>query len=139
MSSELGRLSVTPAPFIDNDFLDFEDDVSLLAQYPENYKELISNVQLQNGLSTGNIQKLNGIQGVFLRYCLRKRDIFGLLPAKTGKTAIFVLATLQLLDLQESVASTRAPLVVVLAPTRELAGQAKLLILLKQSFLFSFS
>ncbi|GAV08810.1 hypothetical protein RvY_18451-2 [Ramazzottius varieornatus] len=131
MSSELGRLSAqrssrmsdTPPPHPDQEAPDFTEDNALLAQYPGNYRELITNVQLQDGLAEGKIQQLDGIQSVFIRHILKRRDIFCQLPAKSGKTAIFVVATLQMLNLEPDVASFRAPSVVVVAPTRELASQ----------------
>ncbi|GAV03842.1 hypothetical protein RvY_14217 [Ramazzottius varieornatus] len=107
MSSAEEMCKTLPEQVDENPAPDFNEDVSLLARHPENYGELLIKTQLQNGLADAGIQQLDGVQGVLLRHCLKRHDIFGMLPAKSGKTAIFVLATLQMLSLEPREASYR--------------------------------
>ena len=59
------------------------------------------------------------IQAATIPLLLGGRDVVGLAQTGTGKTAAFALPALQLLDLKQG----KAPQVLVLAPTRELAVQ----------------
>ncbi|MFT4296412.1 MAG: DEAD/DEAH box helicase [Micropruina sp.] len=59
------------------------------------------------------------IQAATIPLLLNGRDVVGLAQTGTGKTAAFALPALQLLDLKHG----KAPQVLVLAPTRELAVQ----------------
>ncbi|GAB4132933.1 MAG: DEAD/DEAH box helicase [Bacteroidia bacterium] len=61
------------------------------------------------------------VQEQSIPYILEGRDIFGCAQTGTGKTAAFVLPLLQLLHTSKQ--HTKGPSVLILAPTRELAGQ----------------
>ncbi|GAU96770.1 hypothetical protein RvY_08162 [Ramazzottius varieornatus] len=74
-SSQRSRLSITPQPSANRPAPNFEEDLTLLAQYAEDYRELITNKQLYDGLAEGKMQLLYGIQGVFVRHCLERQEV----------------------------------------------------------------
>jgi ATP-dependent RNA helicase RhlE len=63
------------------------------------------------------------IQTQAIPHVLAGRDLLACAQTGTGKTAAFALPILQRIDLQRHVANPRAPRVVVISPTRELAAQ----------------
>src|SRR5215471_14883775 len=63
------------------------------------------------------------IQSQTIPHVLAGRDLLGCAQTGTGKTAAFALPILQRIDKHRRAAAPRAPRVVVLAPTRELASQ----------------
>jgi ATP-dependent RNA helicase RhlE len=63
------------------------------------------------------------IQSQAIPHVLAGRDLLGCAQTGTGKTAAFALPILNRIDQNRRPASPRAPRVVVLAPTRELAAQ----------------
>jgi ATP-dependent RNA helicase RhlE len=63
------------------------------------------------------------IQSQAIPHVLAGRDLLGCAQTGTGKTAAFALPILHRIDRQRRSAVARAPRVVVLAPTRELASQ----------------
>src|SRR5262249_31969298 len=63
------------------------------------------------------------IQSQTIPHVLAGRDLLGCAQTGTGKTAAFALPILQHVDKHRRQAASRAPRVVVLAPTRELASQ----------------
>src|ERR1700761_8242855 len=63
------------------------------------------------------------IQSQTIPHVLAGRDLLGCAQNGTGKTAAFALPLLQHVDKNRLRATYRAPRVVVLAPTRELASQ----------------
>lgn len=74
---------------------------------------------LEKGLSKAGFESPRPIQSETIPACLEGRDVMGLAQTGTGKTAAFSLPILQRL-LEEP---GRGPLVMILAPTRELALQ----------------
>lgn len=74
---------------------------------------------IQKGLVTAGFESPRPIQADTIPACLEGRDVMGLAQTGTGKTAAFALPILQRL-LEEP---GRGPLVLILAPTRELALQ----------------
>ena len=63
------------------------------------------------------------IQEQTIPILLEGKDVMGIAQTGTGKTAAFVLPILQKLTLDKKVSRPGHPLVLVLAPTRELAAQ----------------
>lgn len=63
------------------------------------------------------------IQAQAIPHVLAGHDLFGCAQTGTGKTAAFALPILHALDLDRRRATPRAPRVLVLSPTRELASQ----------------
>src|SRR5438034_8790756 len=63
------------------------------------------------------------IQSQTIPHVLAGRDVLGCAQTGTGKTAAFALPILQHIDKNRRAALSRAPRVVVIAPTRELASQ----------------
>jgi ATP-dependent RNA helicase RhlE len=63
------------------------------------------------------------IQAAAIPHILAGRDVLGCAQTGTGKTAAFALPILHYLDEERSPAVPRAPRVLVLSPTRELAAQ----------------
>jgi ATP-dependent RNA helicase RhlE len=63
------------------------------------------------------------IQAQAIPHLLTGRDLLGIAQTGTGKTAAFALPTLDYLFAEPKPRAPRAPRVLVLAPTRELAGQ----------------
>jgi ATP-dependent RNA helicase RhlE len=63
------------------------------------------------------------IQSQTIPHVLAGRDLLGCAQTGTGKTAAFALPILQRIDQHRRPAAARAPRVVVIAPTRELASQ----------------
>ncbi|HEY2760206.1 MAG TPA: DEAD/DEAH box helicase, partial [Pirellulales bacterium] len=63
------------------------------------------------------------IQSQTIPHVLAGRDLLGCAQTGTGKTAAFALPILQRIDQHRRPAAPRAPRVVVIAPTRELASQ----------------
>ena len=63
------------------------------------------------------------IQKEAIPHLLNRRDLFGCAQTGTGKTAAFVLPTLQYFTLHRRVVQRGRPRALILAPTRELAAQ----------------
>ena len=78
---------------------------------------------LQRALLAQNYSQPTPIQAAAIPNLLAGRDLLGCAQTGTGKTAAFALPILQRLDQNRSAAVSRAPKVLVLAPTRELAIQ----------------
>ena len=74
---------------------------------------------LLRGLKETGFSEPRPIQADTIPACLEGRDIMGLAQTGTGKTAAFALPILQRLIEEPG----RGPLVLILAPTRELATQ----------------
>jgi ATP-dependent RNA helicase RhlE len=74
---------------------------------------------LERGLAAAGFQSPRPIQEATIPACLEGRDVMGLAQTGTGKTAAFALPILQRLVEEPG----RGPLVMILAPTRELALQ----------------
>ena len=74
---------------------------------------------LEKGLAQAGFQTPRPIQAATIPACLDGRDVMGLAQTGTGKTAAFSLPILQRLIEEPG----RGPLVMILAPTRELALQ----------------
>ena len=83
--------------------------------------ELIS--PLQRALADENYEIPTPIQSQTIPAALQQRDILGCAQTGTGKTAAFALPILNRLGKQNRQAKPHRPLVLVLAPTRELAIQ----------------
>jgi len=95
--------------------------VSAIAQdtVEEGFDRFQLHADLSRGLDVAGFKEPRPIQAETIPACLEGRDIMGLAQTGTGKTAAFALPILQRL-LEEP---GRGPLVLILAPTRELAIQ----------------
>jgi len=79
---------------------------------------------LQQALSKEGYTSPTPVQMQAIPHLLKGNDLIGIAQTGTGKTAAFVLPILQRMSEEKKVSSRRgAPLVLVLAPTRELAAQ----------------
>ena len=75
---------------------------------------------LLKGIYAYGFEKPSAIQQRAIRPIIRGRDVIAQSQSGTGKTAVFSIAALQLLD-----ASSRDVQVLILSPTRELAEQTQ--------------
>lgn len=87
------------------------------------FKDLNLIEPLQRALAAEKYTHPTPIQAAAIPHLLARRDLLGCAQTGTGKTAAFALPVLQLLDSNRKPAVSRAPSVLVLAPTRELASQ----------------
>jgi len=78
---------------------------------------------LQRSLKNEGYAEPTPIQQQAIPKLLEGRDLIGIAQTGTGKTAAFVLPILQLMSQRPKTASPKAPRVLVIAPTRELAAQ----------------
>ncbi|MDH5477467.1 MAG: DEAD/DEAH box helicase [Nitrospinota bacterium] len=78
---------------------------------------------LLRALEENNYKAPTPIQSQAIPHILEGRDMFGCAQTGTGKTAAFALPILQFLDELNARRTPKAPLALVLAPTRELAEQ----------------
>ncbi|HZZ70717.1 MAG TPA: DEAD/DEAH box helicase [Pirellulales bacterium] len=78
---------------------------------------------LQRALATEKYLQPTPIQAQAIPHLLAGKDLLGCAQTGTGKTAAFALPILQRLDQNRRPAASRAPRVLVLSPTRELAAQ----------------
>jgi ATP-dependent RNA helicase RhlE len=90
---------------------------------PISFHDLALIEPLQRALLAQNYSQPTPIQAAAIPNLLAGRDLLGCAQTGTGKTAAFALPILQRLDQNRSAAVSRAPKVLVLAPTRELAIQ----------------
>ncbi|MCA6364474.1 MAG: DEAD/DEAH box helicase [Bacteroidetes bacterium] len=88
------------------------------------FQDLGLNEQLvQNLLNEGYVQP-TPIQQQAIPHVLKRSDVFGMAQTGTGKTAAFALPLIQLVSGESPQhPSHRKPVILVLAPTRELASQ----------------
>ena len=75
---------------------------------------------LLKGIYAYGFEKPSAIQQRAIRPIIRGRDVIAQSQSGTGKTAVFSVAALQLLD-----STTRDTQVIILSPTRELAEQTQ--------------
>jgi len=85
------------------------------------FKTLIP--ELQRAVSAAGYETPTPIQEQSIPHLLRGRDLLGSAQTGTGKTAAFVLPLLQHLVTNGRKAQPGNPMVLILAPTRELAAQ----------------
>ena len=85
----------------------------------EDFGQFSFDPSLEKGLSRAGFEAPRPIQQETIPACLEGRDVMGLAQTGTGKTAAFALPILQRLIEEPG----RGPLVMILAPTRELAIQ----------------
>jgi ATP-dependent RNA helicase RhlE len=78
---------------------------------------------IQKAVAASGYTTPTPIQAEAIPHVLAGRDLFGCAQTGTGKTAAFALPILQRLDSNRMAAAPTLPRVLVLAPTRELAGQ----------------
>jgi ATP-dependent RNA helicase RhlE len=78
---------------------------------------------IQRALQAESYAKPTPIQAAAIPHLLAGRDLLGCAQTGTGKTAAFALPILQRIDGSRRAAAPRAPRVLVLSPTRELASQ----------------
>ncbi len=78
---------------------------------------------IMRALADRNYQEATPIQSQAIPYLLEGRDLWGCAQTGTGKTAAFALPILQLLSEKNERALPKQPRALILAPTRELAGQ----------------
>jgi ATP-dependent RNA helicase RhlE len=89
----------------------------------ETFAELCLCQPLERALAEEAYLKPTPIQAAAIPPALAGRDVLGCAQTGTGKTAAFALPILHHLDQYRQAAVPRAPRVLVLAPTRELAAQ----------------
>jgi ATP-dependent RNA helicase RhlE len=87
------------------------------------FEELDLVTELQRALADEDYKTPTPIQAQTIPAALRGRDILGCAQTGTGKTAAFALPILNDLGKKQRKAQPNKPLVLVLAPTRELAIQ----------------
>merc|ERR1711881_586112 len=89
-------------------------------EYPavDSFDDLDLNENLLRGIYSYGFEKPSAIQQRAIKPILDGRDTIGQAQSGTGKTATFVIGSLQLLD-----ATDRSCQALILAPTRELAQQ----------------
>ena len=94
---------------------------SAVAQSPveEGFDQFQLHADLNRALDLAGFKEPRPIQVETINPCLEGRDVMGLAQTGTGKTAAFALPILQRLVEEPG----RGPLVLILAPTRELANQ----------------
>ena len=80
-------------------------------------------VELQDAIIRQGYTRPTPIQEQSIEYLLQRRDLLGCAQTGTGKTAAFVLPLLQHLQLQNRRSKPGSPRALIMAPTRELAGQ----------------
>src|SRR5882672_560016 len=78
---------------------------------------------LCRALKAENYEAPTPIQANAIPHLLAGRDLLGIAQTGTGKTAAFALPILQRLAERKAQPSSRAPLALILTPTRELAAQ----------------
>ena len=78
---------------------------------------------LCRALKAENYEKPTPIQARAIPHLLAGRDLLGIAQTGTGKTAAFALPILQRLAARQAQPKPRAPLALILTPTRELAAQ----------------
>lgn len=78
---------------------------------------------IAQALSEANYQTPTAIQAKTIPHALNQRDVLGCAQTGTGKTAAFALPLLNSLGKRNRKAVPNQPIALVLAPTRELAGQ----------------
>ncbi len=88
-----------------------------------NFEELELIEPIRRALSGENYETPTPIQAKTIPAAMAGRDILGCAQTGTGKTAAFALPILNQLGLQNRKAAPNRPIVLVLAPTRELAIQ----------------
>lgn len=81
------------------------------------------NKEIQSVLVEEKFNTPTAIQEKAIPIILQKKDLIGIAQTGTGKTASFVLPILHLLSNNSKTIKSSSPLVLVLAPTRELAMQ----------------
>ncbi|HAV78871.1 MAG TPA: RNA helicase [Anaerolineae bacterium] len=89
------------------------------AASPSRFDSLPLDPKLLRAVAQSGYESMTPIQAKAIPIVLAGRDVMGAAQTGTGKTAAFVLPLLQLLG----AAAGRAPRVLILAPTRELALQ----------------
>jgi ATP-dependent RNA helicase RhlE len=78
---------------------------------------------LQRALKNEGYLEPTPIQAKAVPHLIEGKDLLGIAQTGTGKTAAFALPILQRLSVQRAQRSPRRPHALILAPTRELAGQ----------------
>jgi ATP-dependent RNA helicase RhlE len=78
---------------------------------------------LQRALKNEGYLEPTPIQAKAIPLLIEGKDLLGIAQTGTGKTAAFALPTLHRLSVQRAQRSPRRPHALILAPTRELAGQ----------------
>lgn len=87
------------------------------------FHELGLNAQLVQNLHNEGYVQPTPIQQQAIPHVLSRKDVFGMAQTGTGKTAAFALPIIQLVSGEHQNPQHRKPVVLVLAPTRELASQ----------------
>lgn len=78
---------------------------------------------IARALKESSYETPTAIQGKTIPHALNRKDVLGCAQTGTGKTAAFALPILDALGRQKLRAAPHYPCALVLAPTRELAGQ----------------
>lgn len=87
------------------------------------FKDLPLDESLQEALEDNNYVQCTPIQALSLPLLLSGRDVVGQAQTGTGKSAAFLLATLNRLMTVPVAQGKRGPFAIIMAPTRELAIQ----------------
>jgi translation initiation factor 4A len=103
---------------------EYKEPASEYKEPASEYKELAcwedlgAKTLLLRGIYTHGFEKPSPIQSKAIKPLFEKRDVIAQAQSGTGKTGCFVIASLQLIDINKN-----APQVLLMAPTRELAIQ----------------
>ena len=90
---------------------------------PTSFSDLQLIEPIQRAVAAEGYTVPTPIQAAAIPHLLAGRDLLGCAQTGTGKTAAFALPLLQWLDNDRRAAVPKAPRILVLSPTRELAGQ----------------
>ena len=114
-------------PQLDEDYL-FEMTENLPVF--KTFEEMKLKSELMKGIITYGFDKPSAVQQRAIMPIIKGRDVIVQSQAGTGKTCVFAVGALQSIDL-----SLKAPQVLILSPTRELAEQSQKVILALGSFM----
>jgi len=103
--------------------LNTKKDIVLTSTPIETFADLALIEPLQRALAADGYKTPTPIQQQAIPILLEGRDLIGCAQTGTGKTAAFALPLLQSLYDKPAAVSTKCARILVLSPTRELAGQ----------------
>jgi ATP-dependent RNA helicase RhlE len=99
-----------------------------------NFSDLGLSDQLLKAIKDANYEYAYPIQIEAIPAILQRKDVLGLAPTGSGKTASYILPLLERLQ-QKTLVKTRSIPVLILVPTRELAVQVEAVVIMFSEFL----
>ncbi len=99
-----------------------------------NFSSLGLSNQLLDAIQRAHFENAYPIQTEAIPAILQRKDVLGLAPTGSGKTASYILPILEILQQKEFVKSRNIP-VLILVPTRELAAQVEEVVKVFSKFL----